>query len=196
MSEKNNRSTSRNTQTGFDVDKREAKRAAVLGTVRRKRPPLYALAAIALLIVVGAVYAWLQLTTEEPAAAAPLSSNATGSRITYPISLFEDGKARHYEYRGGDSTIRYFIIRSSDGVVRAAFDACDVCWPAGKGYSQMSDAMVCRNCGRQFASVMVNEVEGGCNPAPLRRSVQGGSLIIEVKDILEGKKYFDFPGKV
>ena len=46
-------------------------------------------------------------------------------------------KARHYTYSApGGITIKYFIIKSSDGVIRAAFDACDVCWPSGKGYQQ------------------------------------------------------------
>jgi uncharacterized membrane protein len=52
--------------------------------------------------------------------------------------------------------------------------------------------MVCRNCGRRFASVLVNEVKGGCNPAPLYRTISGDQLVIQVKDILEGKQYFNF----
>ena len=52
--------------------------------------------------------------------------------------------------------------------------------------------MVCRNCGRRFASVRINEVKGGCNPAPLNRSVEGGQLVIQIKDIQEGRQYFDF----
>jgi uncharacterized membrane protein len=52
--------------------------------------------------------------------------------------------------------------------------------------------MVCRNCGRQFASVKVNEVKGGCNPAPLYRRVVGDQMVIQIEDILEGKKYFNF----
>jgi uncharacterized membrane protein len=77
-------------------------------------------------------------------------------------------------------------------VIRAAFDACDVCWPSGKGYFQDGDHMVCRNCGRRFVSVKVNEVKGGCNPAPLNRKVEGKDLVIQVADILDGRKYFDF----
>jgi uncharacterized membrane protein len=92
-------------------------------------------------------------------------------------------------------SIKYFVLKSSDGVLRAAFDACDVCWPAGEGYYQEGDYMVCRNCGKRFASLKVNEVKGGCNPAPLNRQVVGDNLVIKVKDILEGKRYFDFSRK-
>ena len=77
-------------------------------------------------------------------------------------------------------------------LIRAAFDACDVCWPSGKGYYQDGDVMVCRNCGRRFASVKINEVKGGCNPAPLKRTITGDKLVIQTSDILAGKQYFDF----
>jgi uncharacterized membrane protein len=114
-------------------------------------------------------------------------------RITYPVKKFDDGKAKHFQYKiPGGITVKYFILKSSDGVVRAAFDACDVCWPAGKGYYQDGDVMVCRNCGRRFQSVKVNEVKGGCNPAPLKREVVGDQLVVQLGDLVEGKQYFDF----
>lgn len=175
-------------------DKIEAKKAVVLGTEKKNRLPLFAAVIGAVIIVAGAVFyvnqgSQVQLAT----AAAPAAADSTS--VAFPISLFEDGKARHFEHKDGKLTVRYFILKSSDGIVRAAFDACDVCWPAGKGYYQEGDYMVCRNCGRKFASVLVNEVKGGCNPAPLNRSVQNGKLVIQVQDILEGKQYFDFSGK-
>jgi uncharacterized membrane protein len=109
--------------------------------------------------------------------------------------MFDDGKARYFEHKDGSITIRYFVIKSSDGVIRAAFDACDVCWPAGKGYAQDGDFMVCGNCGQRFKSTQVNEVKGGCNPAPLDRRVENGTVVIQVSDILGGKGYFDFSKK-
>jgi uncharacterized membrane protein len=52
--------------------------------------------------------------------------------------------------------------------------------------------MVCRNCGQRFASVKVNVIKGGCNPAPLERTVVGNKLVIKTADILQGVQYFDF----
>jgi uncharacterized membrane protein len=128
----------------------------------------------------------LGLAREKTAASTP-------SEISYPVSPFADGKARHFTYSApGGITIKYFVIKSSDGVIRAAFDACDVCWPSGKGYQQDGDTMVCRNCGKRFASKLVNEVKGGCNPAPLKRTIKGDKLVIQTKDILEGRNYFNF----
>lgn len=175
-------------------DRRAAKKATVLRTEKKSRLSLIAIfAGAAVVVVIGLVF--LSRMGREPSIVAS-NLQAPGSRdsVTFPVERFKDGKAGHYQYKTNDGiTIKYFIIKSSDGVIRAAFDACDVCWPAGKGYYQQGDFMVCRNCGRRFASVLVNEVKGGCNPAPLPRHVVDGKLVIKVKDIVEeGRKYFDF----
>jgi len=115
------------------------------------------------------------------------------TEIAYPVKDFRNGDARFYKYPAGDGvTIKYFVLKSSDGVIRAAFDACDVCWREGKGYTQKGDFMVCNNCGRRFASVRVNEVTGGCNPSPLTREIRGDKVVLQAKDILAGKPYFTF----
>ena len=125
-----------------------------------------------------------------------VATTTRAAEITYPVATFNDGKARFYEYKIPDGiVIKYFILKSSDGVIRAAFDACDVCWEAGKGYQQKDEFMICRNCGRRFHSTKINEVSGGCNPAPLIRKIQDGKVVIDTQNILEGKRYFDFKGK-
>ena len=176
-------------------DKMTAKKAAVLGTEKKNRLPLL-VALIGVVTIAAAAVFYVSQGGKEQSATAIAPSVAGSTSVAFPVNLFEDGKARHFEHKDGKFSIRYFILKSADGIIRAAFDACDVCWPAGKGYYQEGDYMVCRNCGRKFASVLVNEVKGGCNPAPLTRNVQNGKLIIQVKDILEGKQYFNFSGKV
>ena len=172
---------------------REAKKAAVLGTGKKSRLPLLVAVASVILIVGGGIFFILHNPSGgSPVAATSSSVSATPTQATFPVALFEDGKARHFQHSSNGYNIKFFILKSSDGIIRAAFDACDVCWRAGKGYYQEGDHMVCRNCGRRFASVLVNEVKGGCNPAPLKRHVENGKVIIQVKDILEGKQYFNF----
>ena len=175
-------------------DKRSAKKAAVLGTQGKSRAPLIIFSVCAILILTGGI-AFYSLSGEKASATSQTSINPEATTVAYPAASFNDGIARHYEYQHNDITLRYFVLKSSDGVIRAAFDACDVCWPAGKGYYQDGDDMVCRNCGRRFASVLVNEVKGGCNPAPLTRGIVGDKLVIQTSDILEGKQYFDFSGR-
>ena len=184
----------KNQQKNKNQEKIAAKKAVVYGTESKNRMPLFVAAIGVVLIAGAAIFYVFQPGGEITAtASAPVASNKTS--VSFPISLFDDGKARHFEHVDGNMTIRYFILKSSDGVIRAAFDACDVCWPAGKGYYQDGDVMVCRNCGRRFASVLVNEVQGGCNPAPLNRSLENDKLIIQIKDIQQGRQYFNFNGK-
>jgi uncharacterized membrane protein len=164
-----------------------AKKQAVLQTQRKSRLPLL-LGALGLGVVVVAAGILFKVGLQKPA-----PPTAAAQEVTHLAALFDDGKARHFEFRATEGiTVRYFVLKSADGVIRAAFDACDVCWPAGKGYVQDGDFMVCHNCGQRFASNKVNEVKGGCNPAPLAREVKNGQLVLRVRDILEGKGYFDF----
>ena len=141
---------------------------------------------------------WWWMSPGQAEAPKPASATVVAGEevVALPVTLFADGKARHFEYQvPGGITVRYFVIKSSDGIIRAAYDACDVCWPEGKGYYQEGDDMVCANCGKHFPSVKVNEIKGGCNPAPLQRRVENGQVIIRLSDIAAGKRYFDFPRK-
>ena len=79
--------------------------------------------------------------------------------------------------------VSFFTLKSRDGVIRAAIDACDVCFRTGKGYVQDGRFMVCENCGQKFISSRINIVKGGCNPAPLKREVIGEYLVIKMEDI-------------
>lgn len=104
--------------------------------------------------------------------------------VKIPIAGITDGKAHYFKVKANDGImVSLFVLKSSDGVIRAAIDACDVCYRSGKGYVQEGDFMVCTNCGRKFASTRINEVKGGCNPAPLKRKINGKDLVIEMKDI-------------
>lgn len=110
--------------------------------------------------------------------------------VRIPVSDFNDYKARYFRYKFPEKTVYFFGIKSTDGIIRAAFDACDVCYRAKKGYSQQGDNMICNNCGLSFPSNRINVEKGGCNPAPLARKVEGRNLVINVTDIYSGKKYF------
>jgi uncharacterized membrane protein len=115
---------------------------------------------------------------------------AEAGEVRLPVSAVGDGQAHFYTYKGAKRNVNFFVLRSSDGVIRAAFDACDVCYRERKGYRQMGDLMVCNNCGQQFPSVKVNVLRGGCNPAPLDRQVVGDYLVLRAADIETGAFYF------
>jgi uncharacterized membrane protein len=172
-----------------------AKKAIVLGESKNNRNPTYILLGLALLALCATGVAVWVTGPSGSAVTAGVAATVNAAEVRLPVAQFEDGEARHFDHQFDGLTVRYFIVKSSDGVVRAAFDACDVCWPAGKGYVQEGDVMICRNCGRRFASTQINEVKGGCNPAPLKRVIDGDQLVIQVADIAEGKSYFKLDQK-
>jgi uncharacterized membrane protein len=194
MSKRNKTDRSRKLQAKKDAVMKTKKTAS--GKKRKASLVGYGLVAVVLAVAVAAASLWFFGSTSDTVAADRQGGAMDDATVVkLPVSRFEDGTARHFEYQHGNDTIRFFVLKSADGVVRAAFDACDVCWPAGKGYYQEGDNMVCRNCGRRFASNRINEIKGGCNPAPLRRSIVGEDLVIQVSDIIEGKAYFNYSGK-
>lgn len=185
-------------RTKKDKGNRTKKEIVMSGNQRKVSSRAVVITVFLMAVVAGAGYYALNSTGQaSPSLSTTYSATSDNHTdvVRHPLSLFEDGKAHHFEHKSDGLTIRYFVLKSSDGIVRAAFDACDVCWPAGKGYVQSGDEMVCRNCGRRFASVLINEVKGGCNPAPLNRTIQGDLLVINVRDILSGQQLFNFKGK-
>ena len=177
------------------AEKSALKKEMVLNTEKKSQSPLRTLVVIAVVVVVGLAFYMFQTGLDgKPQARTPsIQPEVSATEVSFPVQAFADGQAKYFQYPAGNGiTIRFFILKSSDGVIRAAYDACDVCWREGKGYYQEGDFMVCRNCGRRFASVKVNEIKGGCNPAPLDRKVVGDKLILQVADVLQGAQYFDF----
>ena len=115
---------------------------------------------------------------------------AIDGQVRLPLSTFDDMAAHHYTYVHNGSSIEFFVLKSKDGVVRAAFNACDVCYAAKRGYRLEGDEMVCLNCGRRFPADQINVVQGGCNPSPLQRRVAGDYLVINASDIIAGLSFF------
>ena len=120
----------------------------------------------------------------------PPAAVAPEREVVIPVARLRDGKAKFFNYTTADRTqMRFFAMRSSDGVYRAALDACDVCYREKKGYTQDGDDMVCQKCGQRFHSALVNEVTGGCNPVAIARTVAGDKLVIKTSE-LESRKIF------
>lgn len=178
-----------------------AHKRAQFATPGEKKSPVTPVLIIVLVGLIGiAVYLVSDSLNDKPAVtpvtatrqsiAQNTGASADGD-IAISISDVSSGNARFFDYTASNgSPVRFFVIKSSDGVYRAALDACDVCYWAKKGYYQSGDNMVCRNCGREFPSALVNEVSGGCNPVPISRAVDGDRLIIKASELERWKTYF------
>lgn len=116
---------------------------------------------------------------------------SVNGEVRIALDRISDGQAHYFTYPSAQGTLQFFVIKSSDGVIRAAFDACDVCYREKKGYRQEGEMMVCNNCGQKFHSSLINVVKGGCNPAPLNRRIEGDQLVIRDRDLLTGAWFFN-----
>ena len=149
-------------------------------------PTLMVGALAVLLLAVLIVVVWARGSGATGGAAVP-----TGGDVVLAAAEFDDGQARFYRYAtAGGREVRFFVMKSGDGAIRAAFDTCDVCYRERKGYRQQGSHMICNNCGQAFRSTDINVLQGGCNPAPLERTVEGGQVILRAAAIEAGSWYF------
>ena len=156
---------------------------------RRRISPTLVMAAMC--VVFMGVLAYLVAGGSQVSAQPVVDIAGAGTDVSLPVSDFHDGAARFYRYTtAAGRQIRFFVMRSADGVIRAAFDACDTCWQQRKGYHQEGDDMVCNNCGRHFRSTSINVVQGGCNPAPIERSITGDRVTMTASALASGAAYF------
>lgn len=124
-------------------------------------------------------------------------NNATGGTIadsegviTIPLSDITS-TVEFFTYTDNGVGINYFAVRGSDGEVRTAFDACDVCG-GYKGYQQKGTDIECRNCGKVFSiDGLGTQNKGyGCWPSYLPHTIQGDNIVIGVSDIRKSRRRF------
>lgn len=156
---------------------------------RKKSPGTLLLIVISLLVTASALVGWLGIPGTG-GAAAHKSVSASAGKVTIPIADLNDGQAHFYSYQGQGGKIPFFVIKGKDGTLRAAFDACDVCYKEKKGYKQQGEEMICKNCNQAFPVAKIGTVSGGCNPSPLKTTLAGSTLEIAVGDLEAGARYF------
>jgi len=115
---------------------------------------------------------------------------AENGAVRLPVATLDDGQAHFYTLMVQGRPVEFFILKDKSGTVRAALNACDVCYPAKKGYHQEGVEMVCNNCGRRFPINQIGLVHGGCNPSPLNPAVDGSTVVIQESELAAGLSMF------
>jgi uncharacterized membrane protein len=154
---------------------------------RRTPVPFVVMCSAALLFLTALVI----VGTRDAAPAAAVESASATTDVVLPAAGLDDGQARFYRYQTSlGREVRFFLIKSVDGVIRAAFDSCDICFRDRRGYRQAGDVMVCNKCGQTFPSAQINVLRGGCNPVPVERHVEGGQVVVRAASLEQGAAYF------
>ena len=141
-------------------------------------------------IVIVCVFSMSHHESDDPKLATAETVPA-GMDVALPVATFADGRARFYRYvtATGQET-RFFIIKSRDGVVHSALDACDSCFRARRGFRQAGDHLICNSCGRVVLSQHVNVLRGGCNPVSVDHTVEGDRIVIRAAVLDQAGSYF------
>lgn len=163
---------------------REKKREQFAKTETPKKKSKLFLTMLAVMILAGVLYIALSGSSDE-------TPTVVAGQLRIPVNNVNSGDARFFNHTLENSKpVRFFVIKSADGVYRSALDACDVCFHAKRGYSQQGQDMVCNNCGLHFHSTLINEVSGGCNPVGIPNRVEGDYVVIRTSDLEKGNSYF------
>ncbi len=156
---------------------------------RRHRPSvttLYFALGVILFLAVGPSVVWAQ---PEPASSV---TSVDGKRIAIPEKDLGTA-AKFYAFKTKNNvTVRFFAILDNQKQAHVAFDACDVCFQAKRGYRIVSGFAICNNCGQRFPLTAIGKdnLRGGCWPSYLPMSAADGKIGIAVADI--EKKVFLF----
>jgi len=102
---------------------------------------------------------------------------AENDRVRIPLSELTDQSLHFYTADVNGTVIRFLVIHKTNGDYTTALDACQIC--GRSGYRQEGQNVICRNCG---ASIYVPSIgdHGGCNPIPVKSSVVGGEVIVDL----------------
>jgi hypothetical protein len=90
-------------------------------------------------------------------------------------------------------TVVFFAVMGSDGDPHVAFDACEVCYAAKAGYSQVGDLMHCNNCGNEYPinGIGTENTGTGCWPGYLPMTYDETEITILAEDLIAGEWFFD-----
>ena len=143
---------------------------------RRQRRWSFAAAILCVLVVVSlaAEFAY----SRAMAAAVPARMlTAQNNQVHIPLSELTDSSLHFYAVDVEGTTMRFLVVHQSNGNYAVALDACQICgW---SGYRQQGQNVICRNCGATIYIPSIGE-HGSCNPVPLKSSVEGGEVIIDL----------------
>ena len=143
---------------------------------RRRRRWSFAAALLCMLVIISLAAEFVY--SRAMAAPAPAKRvTAVNDQVRIPLSELTDQSLHFYTAQVGGSTVRFVVVHQSNGNYTVALDACQICgW---SGYRQEGQNVVCRNCGATIYIPSIGE-RGGCNPLPVKSTVQGGEVIVDL----------------
>ncbi|ODU25447.1 MAG: hypothetical protein ABS95_00080 [Verrucomicrobia bacterium SCN 57-15] len=150
----------------------EAERRLALARAARERFYGYGaiLSAVLVLASVTVVYAHEAMPKKLPP---PEPIHAENGVVKIELSVLDDGKLHRYGFASSNSTVRFLALKTADGKIHTALDACEIC--GAFGYVQDGPNLICLNCVAEINPLTVGQA-GGCNPVPLEAELSATAL--------------------
>ena len=112
----------------------------------------------------------------------------TGDGVQIETKSVSDGQAHFFNTTlSNGNKIYYFIVQDKDGILRAAANACQVCYSSKMGFVQEGNSMKCKTCGNKYPLEKIATEKGGCNPGPINPNLkdEGGLITITEEELEE-----------
>ncbi|MDR3364516.1 MAG: Fe-S-containing protein [Clostridiales Family XIII bacterium] len=162
------------------------RRKDVAGNKRLRRWCTVALAGFALAVLCATA---IKDFNEKEVVLSPAEAYGTsGDDILIAIENVNDGHLHRFNYQAeGGIEMRFIIIKKNDVSYGVGLDACDICGPTG--YYERDDEVICKLC-----DVVMNKqtigFKGGCNPVPLKYTLDGANMVIKTGDLENERSRF------
>jgi FTR1 family protein len=116
-----------------------------------------------------------------------------GSQVTLSTAEVNDDKLHRYgvhldDGKGGNFEVRFLLFKKPDGTIVSVADACQICGPVG--FYIGDQGITCKMCASPLNPASMGQ-KGGCNPIPLKSTVEGGHVVIQAADLRELAPVFE-----
>jgi FTR1 family protein len=163
-----------------------AEKRKALWTANRERLWMVSVYATSFLFIVLITAEFIYAKDASTLSAATPVSFSNGA-VSIPLANVSDGDLHRYAVTIGGTPMRFLLYQKPDGKVAVVFDACEIC--GSVGFFKTQNGLVCKNCASPINSQSVG-TPGGCNPVPVRSTVNDGVIVIQEADLGAGARLF------
>jgi len=117
------------------------------------------------------------------------SVTLVGEQVTLSASEINDDKLHRFgvhvpfvdaDGQGHSPEVRFLLFKKPDGTIVSVADACSICGPVG--FYIGAQGITCKMCASPLNPASMGQ-PGGCNPIPLKSTMEGGTVTIAASDL-------------
>jgi len=113
------------------------------------------------------------------------SVTLVGQQVTLAASEINDDKLHRFgvhvdDGQGHSPEVRFLLFKKPSGEIVSVADACSICGPVGFYIGEQG--ITCKMCASPLNASSMGQ-PGGCNPIPLKSTMEGGTVTIAAADL-------------